>query len=106
LEIYGTVDKFNALIKSYLKERYQRVLTGNKNTHNSTTFGWKKVKYGVPQGSTRGPLFFLFYVNDLPKITTKKVKLVLNADDTSIIATNRSPKYLISNMNKVFEDKN
>lgn len=86
-------------------KRYQRV-TGNRNTHNSTTSGWKKVKCGFPHGSTLGPLFFLFCINELPKITTKNVKLVLNADDTNIVVTNHSPKYLKFNMNEVLVDIN
>ena len=43
LELYGIVGKFNALIISYLKERYQGVLTDNSKTHNSTSSRWQKV---------------------------------------------------------------
>jgi hypothetical protein len=58
LEFCGIVGIFNALVESYLKERYQRVLIDNRNTHNSTCSGWEKVMRGVPPGSVLGPLFF------------------------------------------------
>jgi len=35
LEFYDIVGKFNALIKSCLTERYWRIRTGNRNTHDS-----------------------------------------------------------------------
>jgi hypothetical protein len=45
LEFYGIVGKANALVKSYIKERYQRVVINNLHTHS----GWGKVNNGVPQ---------------------------------------------------------
>jgi len=29
---------------------------------------WGKVKHGVPQGSQLGPLFLVFYTDNLPKV--------------------------------------
>jgi len=46
------------------------------------------IKHGVLQGYISGPLLFLFYINNLSKITYRKSKPVLFADETSIIFTN------------------
>jgi hypothetical protein len=67
LQFYGIVGKFQALIKSYLSERYQKVFIDNINLSNSAASNWEEVKHGVLQGSVLGLLFLLAYVNDLPK---------------------------------------
>jgi hypothetical protein len=47
----------------------------------------EKVTNGVPQGLILVPLHFLICINDLPKITNNDAKVVMFADDTSIIVT-------------------
>jgi hypothetical protein len=105
LEFYGTEGKFNTLITSYLEDRYQKVVTHNMKTHNSTSSRWKIVKHGVPQGSILGPLFFL-YVNDLPKVSNSNARIILYADDTSVIVSNPSLRDFELNMNKAIVDIN
>ena len=66
------------LIKSFLKNRFQRFVL------NSQTPEWLLVKAGVPQGSILAPLFFLIYINDLSNDIVSTVKLF--ADDISLFS--------------------
>jgi hypothetical protein len=67
---------------------------------------WETIKCGVPQGSILGPLFFLFYINDLPKIINKDNNMVLFADDTSIIITDTNKLNFKINLNQTFKHIN
>jgi hypothetical protein len=49
LEQYGLVGKFKALIKSYLTDRYQRVIIHDK-TNSNSYYSWELVKHIVLQG--------------------------------------------------------
>jgi hypothetical protein len=57
LEFYGITGKVGALIKSYLRGRYQRVNLHTNNSINTFSSRWAEIKSGVPQGSILGPLF-------------------------------------------------
>ena len=49
------------------------------------------VTSGVPQGTVLGPLFFLFYINDLPKYVSPGTKVRLFADGSALYRKIDSP---------------
>ena len=77
LEVYGIVNHELQWCQSYLLNRKQVVRLGGKMSSEVV------MKYGVPQGSILGPLFFILFINDLPLHVTSQLDLY--ADDTTII---------------------
>jgi len=51
-------------------------------------------------------LFFLIYINDLPNETANPSKLILFADDTSIIITNPSPSKFKEDISNIIDNIN
>ena len=77
LNYYGFRGGFNQLLRSYLDNRKQYV---SINGFDSVT---KPVNFGVPQGSSLGPLLFLIYINDF-SFSLSKTECGHLADDTRL----------------------
>ena len=92
LEFYGTVCKVYALTKSYLNDIYWRVLIDNTN--------YNSILSDQVKSNTLSCLFFILYINDLPKIIMDRSQPVLFADDTSILISKPSPTEFTNCINK------
>ena len=77
--------------ETYLTNRSQYV------DINGTQSCQAKINHGVPQGSILGPLLFILYINDMQFAT--KLKLILFADDSTVIAQNSSLNQLVDETN-------
>ena len=78
--------------KNYLSNRYQFV------SINDTSSSFLRIECGVPQGSILGPILFILYINDLPRVSTK-LKFLLYADDTNILHENTDANSIIKTIN-------
>ena len=101
LSFYGITGGFLKLVKTYLHNRYQRVVLNNN--YSISVSDWGKITHGVPQGSILGPLLFLLYITDLPSLTNKNNKIVLFADDTSPIISNPDPIKFRDDVNEILQ---
>ena len=92
LNHYRIRGQANNLLRAFLK-RKQFVSINN---HESPLLS---NDYGVPQGSTQGPLLFLLYINDLPSSVNCTPRLF--ADDTCLLFSAPNPSKLHFDMKKI-----
>lgn len=79
LEAYNFSENSLKLLRSYFKNRMNRVKLG------SATSTWKTLERGCPQGSTFGPMLWNIFQNDLT-YTISNSKISMYADDHQIFA--------------------
>ena len=87
LHKYGVRDKSHKILSSYLTGRTQSVKI--RNSYST----YKDITMGVPQGSILGPILFIIYINDLPKLSTDMTCLSY-ADDTALLFKNKDISHL------------
>ena len=80
--------------ESYLTERKQKISV------NGTESNFLTVTCGVPQGSILGPLLFLCYVNDMSISISSECKLLLYADDSTILFSHGNPGVISEKLGK------
>ena len=92
LERYGIRGNMLDWFKSYLSGR--SLVAKISNSTNVTTYSEKyDITFGIAQGSCLGPLLFVIFCNDIYMLPIIG-KLILFADDTTLIETHRNKKFL------------
>jgi hypothetical protein len=81
--------------QSYLSNRSQFVEIGGIQS------GSNQINCGVPQGSILGPLLFLAYVNDMSAAVN--CKLLLYADDSALMVSNKDIGFIQSSLSQELE---
>ena len=90
---YGIRGMAHDWFSSYLQNRQQFV------KFNNTCSDYQTVKCGIPQGSILGPLLFLLYINDLPRVS-KILMSFLFADDTNLFITGNDIQEIVRIINE------
>ena len=93
LELYGIRGVPLKWIESYLSDRKFYV------SLNGSSSSTKTLNIGIPQGSILGPLYFIIYNNDLPKVSNI-LSTTLFADDTNFSISNNCYETMKSTLNE------
>ena len=93
IEKYGIRGKAMELIRLFLSNRSQVV------KYKEETSNRQSITCGVPQGAILSSCLFILFINDLPK-TTEKLRFIIFADDTNILASGKDYKALENNVNE------
>ena len=72
---FGITGSLLQWCESYLSNRRQRVVLDGMSSF------WSDVSSGVPQGYLLGPLFFVIFISDLPKVVLPGSTIALYAAD-------------------------
>lgn len=72
------------MFRSYLTSREQYVMI------DDFTSTCENILFGVPQGSVLGPTLFLLYINDLCNLILTNCKIIVYADDTTLLVHGKS----------------
>ena len=94
LGAYGFNDKSLQLMRSYFKDRLNRVKVGK------ATSEWNVMKRGCPQGSCFGPTLWNLYQNDLSYHINKIANLNMYADDHQMYIVGSDMSIMCTNMAK------
>lgn len=91
LEASGITGNCLKLLKNYLTNRTSTCYI------NNLTSTEEMIDYGVPQGSTLGPLFFIIFINDIANYINN-VKLSLYADDRAFYLSGTDKQVIINEL--------
>ena len=92
IHAYGIQGPLVSWLRSFLTNRYQGVVLRG---HYSS---WTSVLSGVPQGTVRGPILFLIYIDNISRNIMSSTKLF--ADDMKLYRLLRDTKEDVEELQK------
>ena len=93
LENVGIRGSTLSWFSAYLNGRKQKTVINKTMSHSLP------VRYGVPQGSSLGPILFLIYINDFKNVFKRK-EISIFADDTLLVFESKDLQKLEQKVNK------